>query len=98
MAPTTRSQAAKARSLQQSDSTSTQPRVSDFPPCRLLDLTGELRNRIYRYALVDPDQLSIPITVDGYARPGLLSTCKQIRQEALKIYLSRYREVSIVRT
>ncbi|GIZ47746.1 hypothetical protein CKM354_001083100 [Cercospora kikuchii] len=58
-----------------------------------MDLSAELRNRIYRYALVSPVPLRVaPISSDSgtvikvasfyYLSPGLLATCRQIHQEA----------------
>ena len=53
--------------------------------CYLLQLPGELRNRIYRLVLTDGMPI-INFDATGYVRPGLISTCKEIRQEALSIY------------
>lgn len=58
-----------------------------------MDLSAELRNRIYGYALVSPVPLRVaPISSDSgtvikvasfyYLSPGLLATCRQIHQEA----------------
>ncbi|EMC97492.1 hypothetical protein BAUCODRAFT_40938, partial [Baudoinia panamericana UAMH 10762] len=52
--------------------------------CRLLDIPPELRNRIYCHLL--PFKQEIILTVNGYARPALLATCKQVRNEALKMF------------
>ncbi|EME82939.1 uncharacterized protein MYCFIDRAFT_80518 [Pseudocercospora fijiensis CIRAD86] len=52
--------------------------------CRLLDLAPELRNRIYRYVLCGDGKLFV--TKDT-REPGLLSACRQIRQEARSIWL-----------
>lgn len=46
------------------------------PTPRLLSLPGELRNQIYRLALVDHDQPPL-LTAAGMLEPGLLSVCKQ---------------------
>ncbi|KAF2161602.1 hypothetical protein M409DRAFT_58992 [Zasmidium cellare ATCC 36951] len=54
---------------------------------RLLALPGELKNRIYRLALLQPKDTPILITSTGYdLGGGLLQTSKQIRSEALKIF------------
>lgn len=49
-----------------------------------------LCSQIYRYVLVLPEHApgagSISINANGYDRPKLLSTCKVIRKEALKIF------------
>jgi hypothetical protein len=54
--------------------------------CRLLSLPGELRNRIYRFALhsertIEVDKLRWPLH-----QPPLLKTCKTIRAEALRLF------------
>lgn len=60
---------------------------------RLLNLAPELRNRIYEYALSlshGSDKLDLNNSFRGsnpmFREPGLLTTCRQIRREALKIY------------
>ncbi|KAF7194691.1 hypothetical protein HII31_03953 [Pseudocercospora fuligena] len=65
-------------------------------PCAFLGIPAELRNRIYREALVpkadtDRDTISISPGYDDTLRelppePPLLRTCKQIREEATSIY------------
>lgn len=55
--------------------------------CHLLELPGELRNRIYRFALVNEGV--IIVTAAGPSEPALLRCNKEIRQEAVTIY---YRE------
>lgn len=54
------------------------------PKCFLLDISGELRNRIYREVLVLPESVHVAST--GYEHPALLHTCKQVRQEATSIF------------
>ncbi|EME85004.1 uncharacterized protein MYCFIDRAFT_83051 [Pseudocercospora fijiensis CIRAD86] len=51
---------------------------------RFLDLPGELRNLIYRMALVT-DTPTI-ITSSGYSRPALISVNKEIREETAGIF------------
>lgn len=51
---------------------------------RLLRLPAELRNVIYRYVLVQVDP--IDIANDGHQEPALLTTCKEIRQEAVTLF------------
>ena len=55
------------------------------PPCRFLDLPAELRNRIYRLTLLETQKIVIS---DHHKakEPGLLSACRQIRQETLTLY------------
>ena len=53
----------------------------------LLKLPAELRNRIYRTALVSSDALDVT-DKPRPTEPALLATCKQIRTEALGIYYS----------
>lgn len=52
--------------------------------CHLLELPAELRNDIYRLALVQDSDIDVNHT--RFAKPALLSTCKQIRHEACKIF------------
>lgn len=49
----------------------------------LLGLPAELRNEIYRYALVEGE---ITIGLAGLVQPGILRTCQQMRCEASGIY------------
>ena len=49
----------------------------------LLTLPAELRNKIYDYALVEPDKI---IVDEDLKLPGLLFTCRQTLQESLGIY------------
>ena len=52
----------------------------------MLDLPGEIRNRIYRHAVT----YTTPVVVDaqGVYEPALLRSCSQVRREALTIYNS----------
>ena len=50
----------------------------------LLGLPGELRNHIYTYVLVDEDRIIIDRS--RFVQPGLLRSCRQIREEARSIY------------
>lgn len=53
--------------------------------CRLLSLPGELRNRIYSFALVGTKNIEIDAARWSTHQPALLKTCKQIRSEALPL-------------
>ncbi|KAK3722638.1 hypothetical protein LTR37_002208 [Vermiconidia calcicola] len=53
----------------------------------LLGLPGELRNRIYRDALLTDDS-DVIVDATGVPEPALLLTCKQIRAEGGQIYYS----------
>ena len=59
------------------------------PECKLLGLPAELRNRIYTLALVNDETFDITerhrTNVDR-VEPGLLATCRQVRDEALSIF------------
>ena len=66
---------------------------------RLHKLPGELRNRIYRLALVQGDSFRLHPTETGIfvwhksknmakEAYNLLSTCKQVRAEALPIFFA----------
>ena len=51
---------------------------------RLMTIPGELRNRIYRYALLKDKKLKV--TAAGYERSPLFLVCKAVREEVLEIY------------
>lgn len=65
-------------------------------------LPGELRNRIYRFALVEGDNQPFRVNMEAgtcnlgacvhmrmpTAMPGILSVCKQIRAEAMPIFIA----------
>lgn len=57
---------------------------TSYPKASLLGIPGELRNQIYRYALLE-DQL-IKLNPQDHQLPGLLRTCRQIADEATDIY------------
>ncbi|KAK5127561.1 hypothetical protein LTR85_006901 [Meristemomyces frigidus] len=61
--------------------------AADIPASPLLELPGELRNRIYRLLLVEDDE-SLPITVvkERFEEPAILYACSEIRHEATPIY------------
>ncbi|KAF2161664.1 hypothetical protein M409DRAFT_59044 [Zasmidium cellare ATCC 36951] len=54
---------------------------------RLLALVPELRNRIYRYTLVEPTPIRVGVDAPLPTEPGMLRVCRQIRAEAKAIYL-----------
>ena len=68
----------------------------------LLDLSGELRNQIWRYALVEENAIAIPATnTSEPLQPGLLSVNRQLRAECTDIYYNEntfYLEVEPRRT
>lgn len=66
------------------DTSSTVMAADNADVCMLLSLPGELRNRFYRYAMLD--QSPIRVTATGHARSNLLRTCKQIHNEANAIF------------
>lgn len=51
----------------------------------LLELPGELRNRIYRYALVAQERIEL-LTSENKKQPALLGVSRQVRRETIKIY------------
>ena len=76
------------------------PSEPEAPKHTLLTLPPEMRNRIYRSALIEPQNILIREDKDTLhhrhprplqmkppqTEPPLLSTCRQIRKEALDIY------------
>ena len=58
------------------------------PPCRLLSLAAELRNRIWELACTPDTNIKINIAEAESHRPKphLLLTCKQIKEEATSIW------------
>lgn len=55
--------------------------------CLFFELPAELRNEIYRYALVSTDRIHITTTmIQPPPEPGILYANRQARQEALAIY------------
>jgi hypothetical protein len=56
---------------------------SDSP---LLKLPGELRNRIYRFAIIKPVSIELDIPRWQDHQPAFVRTCKQIRIEALRLF------------
>lgn len=62
--------------------------ATDSQACRLLTLPSELRNKTYRYAVVESD-IFIPMESLPPTQPGLLQVSQQLRHETLSIY---YRE------
>ncbi|KAF7186355.1 hypothetical protein HII31_12286 [Pseudocercospora fuligena] len=56
------------------------------PVCHLLNLAGELKNRVYRMVLLTDDRAPIIVSSRGYEKPALLQTCKEVRREAFSIF------------
>lgn len=66
-----------------------QDKTDESPPViqssELFQLSGELRNTIDRYVLLEPE--NIQVTSTGYSRNGgLLGACKEIRAETFAIF------------
>lgn len=59
----------------------------DSSNCRLLSLPAEIRNTIYRYALVKAKILIQPQRPPPH-QPSLLRVSRQLRRETIKIYYS----------
>lgn len=60
--------------------------MSDSATMELMSLPPELRNRIYRFAVVSSQK--IDVSSSGIQEPDLLLACKQTRKEALGIFYS----------
>jgi hypothetical protein len=61
---------------------------SSVAECPLFKLPPELRNMIYRYAMISHRRVRITKS-HGIPEPGLLAACKLVRSEAFEIF---YRE------
>ncbi|KAK4549861.1 hypothetical protein LTR36_005162 [Oleoguttula mirabilis] len=57
--------------------------------CALLSLPPELRNRIYRFVLVESDDIHVAATGPLPVEPGFLRTCSQVRNESSAIYYKK---------
>ena len=62
--------------------------MTDQSTSPLLKLPGELRNRIYRFALITHDHIRLPVTTRTFPEPALLATNKEIRREASSLFYS----------
>ncbi|KAK4617796.1 hypothetical protein CLAFUW4_12037 [Fulvia fulva] len=74
-----------------SESTARAPAASPSPPqprrkTGFLDLSAELRNKIYHQNMSYPDEPSTRTDKNTPTEPTILSVCKQIRAEASKMY------------
>jgi hypothetical protein len=58
--------------------------VDEIPRASLLGLPGELRNRIWRFALLEDGDITID--VNHHQAPALLRTSRQCRQETAEIF------------
>ncbi|KAK4549907.1 hypothetical protein LTR36_005208 [Oleoguttula mirabilis] len=56
--------------------------------CPLLELSAELRNRIYEMALVSGEE--VVVTRQSFAEPALIKSCHQIRDETLQVYYEQH--------
>ena len=73
--------------VQQPTSERLQECVDSLPltsKCHILDLSGELRNHIYRFALGAGEDCHVDRY--GQGEPALLKTCRTVRHEAQQIY------------
>ncbi|KAK6423119.1 hypothetical protein LTR95_016572 [Oleoguttula sp. CCFEE 5521] len=66
--------------------------------CPIFKLPGELRNKIYRYALVAEDSDYTVMQCRSQLVPGLLNTCKAIRHECHAIYFMENSFVLLLRS
>ena len=60
----------------------------------LLGLPAEVRNRIYRFALIENDVLELSAT--SPTPPGLLIVSKQIREETVAMYYTENRFILVI--
>ncbi|KAK5678584.1 hypothetical protein LTS10_009028 [Elasticomyces elasticus] len=59
--------------------------------CKLLTIAPELRNVIYELALFEPNAGLVDLLSAGSPSGNLLSTCRQVMDEAKGIYAEAYR-------
>ena len=71
---------------QQHDPQPSSPRASESNSYCLLSLPGELRNRIYRAALLGDRTIEIDKPRWSAHQPALLKTCRTIRAEAFRLF------------
>jgi hypothetical protein len=69
----------------------TQDAPTDAELSPFLRLPGELRNKIYRLVLLQPDQQRLEVAVTGINEPGLLLANHKIRDEAAPIFYGENR-------
>ncbi|KAF7196664.1 hypothetical protein HII31_02034 [Pseudocercospora fuligena] len=88
------SQSARVQEIRDEEVIPEEP-LRDQEDCRLLNLPGEIRNRIYEYVLADYTNIAldnISLTRDQTAKhvqfPSIVEICQQIRKEAIGIWLS----------
>lgn len=62
----------------------------------LIELPAELRNNIYRKALLRDGEISVS-SKESPDEPALLATCRQIRSEVLPIYYGENNFVAVIR-
>lgn len=77
--------------LFQSDDDEIKVAEAGEPKHMLLSIPPEMRNRIYRAALLVDDEIVIPPDGPPPEEPALLRTCSQIRAEAMSIYYKENR-------
>lgn len=70
---------------QQTAQSSTSP-PPERSSSKLLGLPAELRNRIYRFALIEPKTIELDKSKWPAHQPAVLKTCRQIRHEALGVF------------
>ena len=89
----------KTITLRQAGQTQQMAQPTNDNPCHLLKLPAELRNRIYRLALISDEPVHIYVklrcetvgsseysTTAYTSEPAFLATCKDIRKEALAVF------------
>ncbi|KXT10183.1 hypothetical protein AC579_4489 [Pseudocercospora musae] len=54
------------------------------PPCHILNLPAELRNRIYHFVILNHTKVDPSDEANIYDAPEIMLSCKQIRSEFLK--------------
>lgn len=70
---------------------------SDTSPSALLGLPPEMRNMIWRFAVIEGTITLDPVNGEAPSPPTLLEVSRQIRAEAIEIYYHENRTVWLIR-
>lgn len=69
----------------------TTPAQSTTHPSQLMKLPAELKNAIYRFTLLEPEEIVIETGAVPPPQPGLRQTSREIRKDAINTYNEDHR-------